>query len=151
MIRLRALATLALLSSSGCLDPFEPEVGGRRVVSCDPEDSDPDHDVSFVLDILPLLTRPKAQGGCSCHTSPTGSGVQLTGLELSSYAALRRGGRSTTSDIVVEGDPCISVVYLKVGAAPPFGSRMPLGGPVYWSEDERTLLHDWIAEGAEDD
>jgi hypothetical protein len=38
----------------------------------------------------------------------------------------------------------------KLGAGPPFGSRMPLNGPPFWNSDELKLLHDWIAEGASD-
>ncbi len=151
VVLLAVAAVLATPAASGCIDVFEPDVGGRRVVACDPEDSDPSADVSFVIDVLPLLTRAKSEGGCSCHMSEGGTGAQLTGLVLSSYDALRAGGVNSGADIVVEGDPCISVLYLKTGDAPPFGSRMPLGGPTYWTDEERALLHDWIAEGAEDD
>jgi len=52
--------------------------------------------------------------------------------------------------IVVPGQPCASILYLKVDEAPPFGARMPLDGPPFWTEDEIQRLHDWIAEGAGD-
>ena len=79
-----------------------------------------------------------------------GTGTQLSGLDLSSLSSLRAGGASSGSRIVVAGEPCSSIIYLKVEQAPPFGSRMPLGGPPFLTDEEENLLHDWIAEGAND-
>lgn len=150
----RALAALlgpALLgaATTACLDPIAPEVGGRIVGRCDPEDGDPTTDVSFRVDVLPLFARSSREGGCSCHDGGrNGVGFQLSGLDTTGYDALMRGGRSSGQDIVVPGDPCISVLYLKLTSAPPFGARMPLSGPPYLSDEELQLVHDWIAEGA---
>jgi hypothetical protein len=60
------------------------------------------------------------------------------------------GGFHSGAQIVVAGDPCASIMYQKLSDAPPFGSRMPLNGPPFWTDDELQLLHDWIAEGASD-
>lgn len=49
---------------------------------------------------------------------------------------------------VVPGHPDISALYLKISSdTPPYGSRMPLGGP-YMSAADIALVHDWIALGA---
>lgn len=129
---------------------IEPDVGKPLAGACSNADSDAAMAISFRGEIRPLLARSKA--GCSCHLpSPAGPGpgTQLGGLDLSSLASLRAGGFNSSSGIVVAAQPCDSVIYQKVYEAPPFGSRMPLGGP-YWSDDELALLHDWIAEGAAD-
>lgn len=145
----RALALALGLASltGGCLDELSPDVGPPIVQRCDPEDTDPETDVSFRTEILALFARPSREGGCACH-NPGGVGRELGGLDLSSYGTLLRGGRGSGRDIVVPGDPCVSVLYLKTGEAPPFGGRMPLSGPPYLSDEERRLIHDWIAEGA---
>jgi hypothetical protein len=149
-----ALATgLALALGAGCLlDPIEPDVGPVLAGTCDPSDSDPDVEISFSLDIRPLMNRPRGEAGCSCHTPTNGnpSGIALGGLNLGSYQSLRQGGRVSGSELVVEGDPCASVIMEKVSDTPSFGARMPLDGPPYLSHDEIQLLHDWIAEGARD-
>lgn len=149
----RATAVVvAALSLVGCVDELDPDVGGRALSACDPRDSNPSVEVSFTRDVQPLILRERAKGGCSCHMAQASShvGYDITRFDLTSLETLRRGGSHSTEDIVVEGDPCSSVLYLKTGYAPPFGSRMPLSGPPFWSDEERLLLHDWIAEGARD-
>ena len=56
-------------------------------------------------------------------------------------------GANSAATIVVPGAPCESVLYLKLSAAPPSGARMPANGPPFFTTDELTLVHDWIAEG----
>jgi hypothetical protein len=143
--------TLAcLLAIAGCELAYEPDVGELSAEATDAgtastaarcEDSDPTTDVSFARDIRPLLT--KSSGGCSCHGSSAASS-----LNLSSYDSLRRGGQTAGARIVVPGKPCESVLVQKVGQTPPFGSRMPLNGPPYFTAEELTRLRDWVAEGA---
>jgi hypothetical protein len=147
-----ALLLLSILALLGCVAGLEPDVGELRVGICAPEDSDPDHDVSFMDDVKPLLDRQGSEGGCRCHSpmSPKPIGIEMTGLNLGSYAGLMRGGRQSGQDIVVPGDPCASIVVQKVSSAPPFGARMPSSGPPYMTPAERQLLSDWIAEGAHD-
>ena len=145
-----ALVIALAAGPTGC-DSFDPEVGLVQAGACDPADSDPETDISFSRDILPVVIRADEDAGCSCHL-PTSSfriGVDLGGLDLSSYATLRDGGKNAGSDIIVPGDPCKSVLVQKASSAPPFGSRMPLYGPPYLSDGERQAIHDWIAEGAQ--
>lgn len=136
----------------GCIAELEPDVGPIRTGLCKPRDSDPNHDVSFRNDLLPIFKRPLGMAGCSCHlpTSARTIGLQLTGLDLSSYKALRRGGNQSGSTIVIARDPCNSLVVQKVSSEPPFGTRMPSDGPPHLNPKETTLLSDWIAEGALD-
>lgn len=137
----------ALIAAAGCA--LAPDVGARLAGTCDDSDGHAGKPVSFSADIHPLILRQV--GGCSCHLpTPTGDGVgtQISGLNLSSLATLRMGGMNTGARIVVAGDPCSSLMYQKLSDAPPFGSRMPLNGPPFWTADELQLLHDWIAQGA---
>jgi hypothetical protein len=140
-----ARAALLALAAAGC--SVVPDVGPRLAGTCDDTDSrSAGKPVSFAGDLQPLILRN--MGGCSCHLN--GIGTQLAGLNLSSVSTLRRGGFNSGSRIVVPGDPCNSILYQKVSDGPPFGSRMPLNGPPFWTADEIQLLHDWIAEGAND-
>lgn len=144
-----ALAGLGLICIAACA--LEPDVGARLPGDCSNADTHPATAVSFAGDIRPLIDRQ--MGGCGCHLpSATGGGtsIQISGLDLSSLSSLRSGGHNSGSRVVVAGEPCASILYLKVDTAPPFGSRMPLNGPPFWTPDEVNLLHDWIAEGARD-
>ena len=141
---------LALVAVTACA-AIEPDVGPLLAGVCDNTDTNPAIDVSFSTQIRPVLSRPMA--GCSCHmpsASGPGSATVITGLDLSSLSSLRAGGRSSGAMIVISREPCSSILYQKIDEAPPFGSRMPLGGPPFLSDDEIRLLHDWIAEGAAD-
>jgi hypothetical protein len=141
----RSLLISAVVLVAGCdleLD-YRPDVGRRLVSRCDPSDSDPSVDVSFARDVHPLMTRTVC--GCNCHL-----GKSTSGLDLSSYAALRRGGINSGSELIVPHDPCNSILVQKIGETPPFGARMPLNGPPHYAPEEVQLVHDWIAEGAED-
>jgi hypothetical protein len=148
------LLLFAIGTSPGCIaESLEPDVGELRAGLCKPEDSNPNQDVSFHKDILMnIFKRPPAMAGCSCHIpgSARVTGLTLTGLDLSSYKALRRGGNQSGSSVVVPRDPCNSLLIQKLSSAPPFGSRMPLDGPPYLTPAERSLISDWIAEGARD-
>jgi hypothetical protein len=139
----------AALAVAACT--LTPDVGQRLAGTCSDSDGHPGKPVLFSTDIHPLIFR--APGGCGCHLpNPSGDGVgtQLSGLNLSSLATLRMGGINTGTRMVVAGQPCSSLMYQKLSDAPPFGSRMPLNGPPFWTTDELQLLHDWIAEGAHD-
>lgn len=133
---------LTLLASTACMG-LEPDVGPLLAGTCDNSDGDPDTDVSFTYDVQPLLTR--AMGGCSCHT-PASSSIAAN-FDVSSLPTMRRGGATSGNRIVVDGEPCASVLYQKVSDTPPFGSRMPLGN-MPLTPEEVELVHDWIAEGA---
>ncbi len=146
---MRALL-LSLLLLPAC--ELEPDVGDPIAERCDDGDSDPDQDVSFARDVLPLFLRE--HGGCTpCHDPRADGavGFMTGGLELTSHAALMRGGFNSSRNIVVPGQPCESVLYRKLLPGPPFGSRMPFDGPPFLSGAELRFVHDWIAEGAKDD
>lgn len=153
--RLSAPIVLALLGAAGCigtLDPFDPEVGPPLVERCANQDSDPDNDVSFSRQILPVLKKEGVPVGCSCHqpADPNPIGLEQAGLDLSSYTSLMRGGNNTAATIVVPGQPCDSVLWQKISAGPPFGARMPFSGPPFLDDATRLTFSDWIAEGARD-
>jgi hypothetical protein len=122
------------------VDPDDPDGGGAAMGPC--ADSDPTTSISFTAQVRPLLGR--SPGGCTgCHGTSATSGFSVT-----SYDALRRGGLVSSTEIVVPGNPCGSVLYQKLMPAPPFGSRMPYNGPPFYSPQDRAVLRDWIAEGA---
>ena len=143
-----ALAGIGAVVLAACA--LEPDVGARFPNECSEADGKA-ATVSFSRDIRPLINRQ--MGGCGCHlpsSTGAGTGTQISGLDLSSLNTLRAGGFNSGSRNIVAGQPCESVMYLKLEDAPPFGSRMPLNGPPFWNADELRLLHDWIAEGAND-
>jgi hypothetical protein len=148
--RIVALTGLAVAAIASCAR-LEPDVGPELAGACSNDTVHPEVTVSFSGQIRPLLNR--MPGGCACHM-PTSAGLgpatQIVGLNLSSLTLLRAGGVTSGAQIVVAGEPCSSVIYQKTSDAPPFGSRMPLNGPPYMTPDEHQLLHDWIAEGAND-
>lgn len=129
----------------GCMSELTPDVGPLIAGQCKNEDSDPEADVSFSDEVLPML-----QMRCGCH-DPKGGGsaIDATAFSVGNAKEVKRGGNKSADKAVVEGDPCSSVLVQKVGEAPPFGARMPVSGP-YLSSTEIALLRDWIVEGAND-
>jgi hypothetical protein len=142
------LAMITAIAAAGCLDAFGPEVGpplSSDGSTCD-TDSNPQRTVSFANDIVNGALK---RGGCKrCHL-PGGDGTSQTGFDISTYATLRAGGSHSRDTIAIPGQPCTSVLYLKVSPAPPFGARMPRDASPLSIEDQQ-LIHDWIAEGAND-
>ena len=147
-----AFGLMLLFAAGACIAEVEPDVGPARAGICKAEDSDQKKTVSYRNDILPLFERPLGMAGCSCHlpSSRRTVGIDATGLDVSSYTAIMRGGTSSRDTAIVPGDPCMSLVVQKVSNAPPSGNRMPSDGPPYLTSPEITLLSDWIAEGALD-
>jgi hypothetical protein len=150
------MKVVAALALAGCLPG--PEVGallttgdaslaiGDAAPGCN-NDSDPATAVSYSVDIVSgVFVRGKCM---SCHTGG-GEGVQQSGLDLGSYAKLRAGGRHSGANIVIDFQPCSSIVVLKIDITPPFGKRMPYNGPPYLASRDIQLVRDWIAEGARD-
>ena len=109
-------------------------------------DSNPSVDVSFSHDIRPLFSRTTG-GGCMMHAQMLTMPNVL--FDMSTYSSLRKGGYFSHDKIIVDCKPCESILVQKLSDPPPFGARMPMVGG-YWSEQEMTLLRDWIAEGARD-
>ena len=64
----------------------------------------------------------------------------------SSASAKCGGGRS----LVVPGDPSGSLLYQKLGTAPPCGDRMPQGGSPL-TDAQLEMVRSWIAAGAKND
>ncbi len=136
---------LVLVPAAGCIDALDPKTGPAIAVRCDDADSDPGKAVSFAKDVQPIF-----DARCKfCHY-PTGAapiGLETTGLDLSSQGSILAGAAGGVA-VVVPGQPCSSILYGKVSPGPPFGSRMPLNGPPFLSDQQLQLIHDWIAEGA---
>lgn len=136
---------------AGCLDRFAPDVGPLAMAANDAPkcagDSDPAKSVSYHVDLeLGVFERGKCN---NCHTG-NGSGVNQSGFDLRSYTTLRTGGGRSGVAIVIDGDPCASILVQKIETSPPFGRRMPYNGPPYLSVEDITLVRDWISEGARD-
>lgn len=92
---------------------------------------------SFAIDVLPRLT----DYGClGCH----GGGG---GLFVDTQAHLLQGG--SHGPAVVPGDAEASILVQKLSASPPFGSRMPQGGP-FLADTTVQVIRDWINQGALD-
>ena len=133
------------LSLSGCMSELEPDVGPVIAGQCKNEDSDPEVEVSFKDEVLPML-----QMRCGCHDpKASGSAIDATGFSIGNASEVKRGGSKSGANAVVPGDACESILVQKVSAAPPFGARMPISGP-YYSSTELAVLRDWILEGAHD-
>jgi Planctomycete cytochrome C len=152
MARGRAALLGALLAAGGCIEDLRPDVGPAAQAPCVDEDSDPATEVRFGSDIVDTIFAREVTGCHQCHrpTAPTPLGFEVGGLDLSTATSLMAGGVVSGSDIVMPGRPCESILLQKVSPGPPFGGRMPLNGPPFLNDEERQLIHDWIAEGALD-
>lgn len=122
----------------------EPDAGPPDN-GCAIKDSDPGQSVSFGTDVWMILE------GCRCHNSSDADpfGILESGLTIDGYASLRKGGSMSKASIIVDGNPCESIILHKLGESPPFGERMPFDGP-YLTDEQRQLISDWIVEGARD-
>jgi hypothetical protein len=143
----------AALAACTLLDPATgPQLA--PVVACTDADSDPTHAVSFASQIRPLMDRtatdPNGHGCIVCHYSTQSSHpcVDISGLDVATLGALRKGGNTSGANIIVAGKPCESALLQKLQGTYPSGLRMPKDGPPFWSDQEIQLVHDWLAEGA---
>ena len=156
-------AATALLG--GCSD-LDPNIGPRRIEPADGTDADTpdsgDHtdgegpsDGRFAREIRPLMNRPgkgdpSGRGCKSCHyrTEANHTGLDFSGLDLTTLGSLRRGGGSSGRRIVVAGKPGESVIVQVLEGTYPYANRMPKNGMPYWSVDEILIVRSWIADGA---
>jgi cytochrome c len=92
--------------------------------------------ISFQARVLPIFTR---HGCTGCHG---GSG----GLKVGTVADLLKGGTHGASVVSTQADN--SILIKKLLSAPPFGDRMPQGGP-YLPDSTVQVLKDWINQGAQ--
>lgn len=124
-----ALSILMTAAVMGCRD------GGTAPP---PPAQMPDNDpVSFQNNIRPILV---ARGCDGCHG---GNG----GLYVQTVAQLLQGG--THGPAVVPGNAAGSNLVRKLLDPPPFGDRMPQGGP-YLPDSVIQVIRDWVNQGALD-
>jgi hypothetical protein len=111
----------------GCSDQ-----GGNPVNSNSPP---PTSDVSFMNQVVPFFINYGCDG---CHG---GNG----GLDVQTFSQLLRGG--IHGPAVVAGKADSSIMVQKLSANPPFGDRMPRGGP-FLADSTIQILKAWINQGA---
>ncbi len=125
------LVIVVALIAAGCSD-----LGLSPVTQTPPVTPPPTGTVSFAQRILPIFQRH----GCgNCHG---GSG----GLVVTSVASLLTGGNHGAA--IVAGQADNSNLIKKLSLTPPFGARMPQGGP-YLPDSTITVIRTWINEGAQ--
>jgi hypothetical protein len=95
----------------------------------------PPSDVSFKNQIVPFFINYGCDG---CHG---GNG----GLEVQTITQLLQGGFHGPA--IVPGKADSSTIVKKLSAHPPFGDRMPQGGP-YLADSTFQILKTWINQGA---
>jgi WD40 repeat protein len=93
--------------------------------------------VSFTADVAPILVKNCL--GCHHYRKPAG------GLSMSTFAALKRGGKTAEDTILEPGDPDSS--YLIEAIRPGASPRMPYKLPPLADGQIATLAR-WVAEGA---
>jgi hypothetical protein len=92
--------------------------------------------VSFARDVRPLLVN---HGCTGCHGG-------TSGLFVGTVAGLLAGGLHGPA--VIPGDGANSNIVRKISPSPPFGARMPDGGP-FLPSSEITVIRTWIDQGAQ--
>lgn len=166
---IRPMKTTALLALTLCacssLDPnvgppyVEPPSTGEAGVTSDGGESDGEEDVDpagvvFWRDIRPLMERgamdtPKGCKGCHYSTEARHVGTDLSGLDVATLGALRRGGGSSGTRIIVPGKPDESALVQALRGTYGYANRMPKGGTSgYWTTEEVQKVADWISQGA---
>ncbi|MBP1691671.1 MAG: hypothetical protein H6Q32_1023 [Bacteroidetes bacterium] len=121
---------VALALFAGCKD-----MGTDPQGSTPPPGNPPPGTISFSQRVLPILQR---HGCTGCHG---GSG----GLFVGTPAQLLTGGDHGPA--VVAGQAASSNLIRKLQVSPPFGTRMPQGGP-YLPDSTVNVISAWINQGA---
>lgn len=119
----------------GCSDMGSAPVAPDTSVNNGPPDQG--QTVSFQNHITPIFQR---YGCFGCHG---GSG----GLFVATVPQLLRGGDHGAS--VIAGNADASNLVRKLASAPPFGDRMPQGGP-YLPDSTLQTIRLWVNQGAKD-
>ena len=122
------LAAVFLLG--GCQD-LGSEPGGSPVTP------PPGTVVSFQTNVKPILAR---YGCTSCHGG-------TSGLYVDTVPHLKQGGFNGPA--VIPLNSAGSLLVKKISATPPFGDRMPQGGP-YVPDSLQQVISRWIDQGAPD-
>jgi len=98
----------------------------------------------------PVFTNVLEIFNSSCAGSGCHVGERTNGVRLDSYDnVMNSNGQQYGGPVVVEGEPGNSPLVDKIEEDPGQGDRMPRGGP-YLSDEEISLIRDWIDEGAQD-
>jgi hypothetical protein len=97
----------------------------------------PTDQVSFKNQVVPFFMNYGCDG---CHGANGG-------LDVQTVAQLLRGGFHGPA--VVAGKADSSIIVRKLSSSPPFGDRMPRGGP-YLADSTIQILKTWINQGAKD-
>ena len=129
-----AAAVLVTFFLSGCSDMGSAPAAPNQVTTPPLAQGS---DVSFAGQVAPIFQRYGCYG---CHG---GSG----GLFVTSVAQLLRGGDHGPA--VIAGKADTSVLVRKLSSTPPFGDRMPQGGP-YLPDSTLQVIRLWINQGAKD-
>jgi hypothetical protein len=138
------------MSTMAGMSAAEPPVAGM------PARSEPATTFTELYDMLfPMTTNARC---VACHSMPANDiangNLQMGSDKAAAYAALV--GRMSTSTrcmnrpLVMPSQPDMSLLLQKLTAAPPCGSRMPLGGNAL-TEAQLAKVRSWIAAGAKDD
>jgi hypothetical protein len=91
--------------------------------------------VSFSQNVIPIFN----SSGCTgCHG---GNG----GLVVGTVQQLLQGGNNGPA--IVPGSAASSILVQKLSPTPPFGERMPQGGP-YLADSAINVIGAWIDQGA---
>lgn len=93
--------------------------------------------VSFQTNVKPILAR---YGCTSCHGG-------TSGLYVDTVPHLKQGGFNGPA--VTPLNSAGSLLVKKISATPPFGARMPQGGP-YLPDSLQQVINRWIDQGALD-
>jgi hypothetical protein len=109
----------------------------HEVAALSPGNPNTPADVSFQNDVRPLFNR---YGCIGCHGG-------TNNLFVTSVTCLLRGGMNGPA--IVPLKPENSILVQKIKPNPPFGDRMPQGGP-YLKDAEIQIIVNWIKEGALD-
>jgi hypothetical protein len=105
--------------------------------------------------MFPMATNARCD---ACHSMPANDvangNLEMGKTPVSAYMALvgqtSKSSRCMSKTLVVPGQPEMSLLYQKLSAAPPCGSRMPLGGAAF-SDTQLEMIRSWIAAGAKND
>ena len=110
-------------------------------------------------EIYPLIFPREVKAQCNfCHALPANdisNGLLSMGTDQATAYAALVGVKSTSSKcggrtLVTPSQPDASLFYQKLGASPPCGGHMPLGGDPLTAE-QLDMVKTWIEAGAKND
>jgi hypothetical protein len=133
------LCSLGLILASCGGDSSTGPNGGNGGNGDNGNEPPPEPTFSNVADIF-----NSSCGGSGCHIDERTNGVRLD-----SYTNVTESEGTQYGELVVQPDDADgSPLVDKIEPSPEHGERMPVGGP-YLSDDEISLIREWIDEGAQ--